>query len=76
VLSRVANDHPGIYIKSLATTLGEMQDLEIILTATGRQRAALEGLLEAAAVDLREGLTALGIGHREKEPSYKQHISG
>jgi molybdenum cofactor synthesis domain-containing protein len=69
VLSRVANDHPGIYIKSLATTLGEMQDLDIILTAVGSEYTALDTLLEAAVKDLSTGLTALNIGHREKEPS-------
>ncbi len=69
VLSRVAGDHPGIYIKSLATTLGEMRDLDIILTAVGSERSALDTLLEAAVNDLTAGLTALSIGHREKEPS-------
>lgn len=66
VLSRVAHDHPGIYIKSLATTLGDMQDLDIILTAVGIERSALDGLLEAAVKDLRSGLSSLGINHREK----------
>lgn len=66
VLSRVAADHPGIYIKSLATTLGEMRDLDIILTAVGSERPALDTLLEAATRDLAEGLAILGIGHREK----------
>lgn len=67
VLSRVASDHSGIYIKSLATTLGEMQDLDIILTAVGSERSALDSLLEAAVHDLSAGLSALNIGHREKE---------
>lgn len=67
VLSRVANDHPGIYIKSLATTLAEMQDLDIILTAVGSERSAVDTLLEAAGNDLTAGFIALNIGHREKE---------
>jgi len=62
----VAADHPDIYIKSLATTLGEMQDLDIILTVVGGERESLDTLLEAAVTDLRDGLTALGINHREK----------
>ncbi|MDD2271627.1 MAG: competence/damage-inducible protein A [Desulfuromonadaceae bacterium] len=66
VLSQAANDYPGIYIKSLATTLGEMQDLEVILTAVGTDDSALDMLLERAVKDLTEGLTILGIGHREK----------
>lgn len=67
VLSRVATDHPEIYIKSLATTLGEMQDLDIILTVVGRERESLDTLLEAAVTDLRDGLDHLDIDHREKE---------
>jgi len=67
VLSRVANDHPGVYIKSLATTLGERRDLDIILTVVGSERASLDTLLEDAVQDLQEGLTALEIGHREKQ---------
>lgn len=67
VLSRVAHDYPEIYIKSLATTLGEMQDLDIILTAVGTDRSALDSLLDPAVKDLTDGLTLLGIGHREKE---------
>ena len=66
VLTRVTQDHPSVYIKSLATTLGEMRDLEIILTAVGSDRSVLDALLEAAVKDLREGLTALGIVHGEK----------
>jgi len=66
VLTRVTQDHPSVYIKSLATTLGEMRDLEIILTAVGSDRSVLDALLEAAVKDLREGLTALGIGHNDK----------
>jgi len=67
VLSRVANDHPGVYIKSLATTLGERRDLDIILTVVGSERPSLDILLEDAVKDLQEGLTALEIGHREKQ---------
>ena len=67
VLSRVAHDHPGIYVKSLATTLGEMRDLDIILTSVGSDLSPLATQLELAVNDLCSGLTALGIGHREKE---------
>lgn len=65
VLSRVANNHPGIYIKSLATTLGERQNLDIILTAVGRELPLLDTLLAAAAQELTTGLNALGIGYHE-----------
>ncbi len=67
VLSRVAHDHPGIYIKSLATTLGEMRDLDVILTAVGSERSTLDLLLEGAVKDLHNGLASLNISHREKE---------
>lgn len=67
VLSRVVNDHPGIYIKSLARTLGETRELDITLTAVGSDQALLDAQLGAALHDLQNGLTALGIGHRKKE---------
>ncbi|ABQ26588.1 competence/damage-inducible protein A [Geotalea uraniireducens] len=67
VLSRVVNDHPSIYIKSLARTLGETRELDITLTAVGSDQAVLDAQLGAALHDLQKGLTALGIGHREKE---------
>ena len=67
VLSRVVKAHPSIYIKSLARTLGETPEIDIVLTAVGDDRSILEALLGAAVKDLREGLDGLGIGHREKE---------
>lgn len=67
VLSRVAGDHPKIYVKSLARTLGETPEIGITLTAVGSDRPLLDALLAAALRDLRSGLTALGIGHRDKK---------
>ena len=67
VLSRVANDHPGIYLKSLATTLGEMQDLDVILTAVGNDLPTINSLLATALEELQRGLDNLCISHREKE---------
>jgi nicotinamide-nucleotide amidase len=69
VLSRVVNDHPKIYIKSLARTLGETREIDITLTAVGDDRSLLNALLDAALHDLQGGLTAIGIGHRDKERS-------
>ncbi|OGU14125.1 MAG: molybdopterin-binding protein [Geobacteraceae bacterium GWC2_53_11] len=66
VLSRVANDHPAVYIKSLAATIDENSELDITLNATGQDEAALAPLLQAAMADLKAGLTALGIDHRDK----------
>lgn len=66
VLSRVVSAHPGVYIKSLARTLGETPELDISLTAVGSDRASLDTLLDAALRDLRNGLTSIGIVHRDK----------
>ena len=67
VLSRVVVDHPSIYIKSLARTLGEAREIDITLTTVGSDRSVLDPLVAAAVRDLQEGLDALGIGHRENE---------
>ncbi|HEY6871792.1 MAG TPA: competence/damage-inducible protein A [Geobacteraceae bacterium] len=67
VLSRVAGEHPDIYIKSLARTLGEAREIDITLTAVGSDPSLLNGCIEAALKDLQEGLTSIGIGFREKE---------
>jgi len=66
-LSRVSRDHPGIYIKSLATTLGVSAELDIILTAAGSDLSVLHAMVEAAMGDLQEGLTSLGIVTRIKD---------
>jgi molybdenum cofactor synthesis domain-containing protein len=67
VLSRVVREHPEIYLKSLATTLGENREIDITITASGSSDKGLEKLVEAALSDLREGLSGLGIVYREKE---------
>lgn len=65
-LSRVSDDHPGIYIKSLATTLGVSPELDIILTAVGNDLSTLNEMVEAAMVDLQNRLNSLGINNRAK----------
>jgi len=67
VLSKVVREHPDIYLKSLATTLGENREIDITITATGSSDAGLENLVEAAMNDLRAGLSGLGIVYRDKE---------
>jgi molybdenum cofactor synthesis domain-containing protein len=67
VLSRVTGDHPHIYIKSLATTIGTSREINITLTAVGSEQASLDHLLAAALRDLQSGLTSLGFKHREKQ---------
>ncbi|NVN91422.1 MAG: competence/damage-inducible protein A [Desulfuromonadales bacterium] len=66
VLSRVTSDHPEIYIKSLATTLGESPEIDITLTAVGSEQETLNTMLQTALHDLQTGLTTLGIRHRNK----------
>jgi nicotinamide-nucleotide amidase len=66
VLSQVTTDHPDIYIKSLATTLGESPEIDITLTAVGNKEELLNAMLRAALHDLQSGLTALGIEHVNK----------
>lgn len=67
VLSSVTTRHPEIYIKSLATTLGESPEIDITLTAVGSDNEALKTLLLAALQDLQSGLNRLGISHRSKQ---------
>lgn len=69
VLSRVTADHPTIYIKSLATTLGESPEIEITLTAVGGAEKQLNALLLSALHDLQSGLASLGIRCRDKVES-------
>ena len=66
VLSRVVPAHPGVYIKSLARTLGETPELDISLTAVGSDQASLETLIAIALQDLKAGLTSIGIAHWDK----------
>lgn len=67
VLSRIAVDHPAIYIKSLARTLGEVREIDIILTSVGDDLPTLDSLVKAALVELQQGLEGLAIGYREKQ---------
>jgi molybdenum cofactor synthesis domain-containing protein len=64
-LSRVAREHPAVYIKSLARTLGEHREIDITLTAIGEDAGALETVVDAARQELLDGLSRLGIGYRD-----------
>jgi molybdenum cofactor synthesis domain-containing protein len=66
VLSKVVREHQEIYLKSLATTLGENREIDITITAIGRSDAGLENLVETAMNDLQVGLSGLGIIYRDK----------
>jgi molybdenum cofactor synthesis domain-containing protein len=65
VLGRVVPRHPRVYIKSLATTVGESPELDITLTVTGGGEGGRQGLLDAAYAELCEGLAGCGIAYRE-----------
>jgi molybdenum cofactor synthesis domain-containing protein len=67
VLSRTVRDHPQIYLKSLATTLGENREIDVTVTAVGCDDAGLESLVTAAMDDLKSGIEQLGITWRNKE---------
>ena len=66
ILSPVSARHPKIYIKSLATTIGESPEIDITLTAAGNGEKALNALLSAAVEDLQNGLDSLGISYKKK----------
>ncbi len=65
VLSRVVNAHPHVYIKSFARTLGDTPELDICLSAVGSDKWSLDACVAAALEDLKEGLTSIGIIHRD-----------
>lgn len=66
VLSRVVPEHPRVYIKSLARTIGETPELDITLTVTGGDEDERVRSLDAAYRVLREGLTQIGIDNWDK----------
>lgn len=66
VLGRVVPRHPGVYIKSLASTVGMTPELDITLTVTGGTASERTALLKAAVEELSRGLTEEGIGFRER----------
>ena len=61
VLTAVVPEHPRVYIKSLATTVGESPELDIIVSIAGGKDKDLQELVEAACEDLRLGFDRLGI---------------
>jgi molybdopterin-biosynthesis enzyme MoeA-like protein len=66
VLGLVVPRHPGVYIKSLASTVGMTPELDITLTVTGGRAEERTALLKAAVEELSRGLTEEGIGFRER----------
>ena len=65
-LSRVVALRTQVYIKSLARALGEIPELDILFTTTGKEEDERRTLVDEAVRGLQQGLTALGISHWEK----------
>jgi hypothetical protein len=70
-LSRVVAHFPQVYIKSLARALGEVPELDILFIATGGSADEREQWVNAAVIDLEQGLDALGIKHWQKDRGHK-----
>jgi len=65
VLSAVVPKHPRVYIKSLASTVGETPELDITLTITGGGEGERVELMNMALEELCHGLSSLRIEYRE-----------
>lgn len=70
-LSQVVSRHPQVYIKSLARKLGEIPELNILFTATGKEEGECQALVDEAVRELQQKLTGLGISHWEN----KKHLT-
>ncbi|PIE65586.1 MAG: competence/damage-inducible protein A [Desulfobacterales bacterium] len=64
LLKRIATSYPAIYTKSLATTLGENPEMDIIMTVSGP--GGKEQLLDKAYQELCTGLVTLGFSINRK----------
>lgn len=64
-LSRIVEQYPEIYTKSLAAAIGENQELDIIMTITGIGEK--ESLLNKAFQELCRAITELGFTIKIKE---------
>lgn len=65
VLTAAVPKHPLVYIKSLATTVGESPELDIIVSIAGKEGIEHQALVEAACADLRQGFEDLGFAYRD-----------
>ncbi len=64
VLIRIVEKYPEIYTKSLATTIGENPEMDIIMTVSGIGEKKI--LLEQAFQELCDGLVGLGFSITRK----------
>ena len=70
-LGRVVSLHPQVYIKSLARALGEIAELDVLFTTTGKEEGKCRALVNKAVKELQKELTALGVSHWEKKGTRK-----
>ncbi len=66
VLTKVVNDYPDVYTKSLATTLGEHPAIDVMMTMTSGAPEEQAEIVEGACNDLCSGLRRLGFKLHEK----------
>jgi molybdenum cofactor synthesis domain-containing protein len=64
VISRLIPRYPQVYIKSLARTLGQTPELDIILTIASDDEEKRATVLDIVLAELMAGLTEIGIGYR------------
>ncbi len=64
ILIRIVEKYPEIYTKSLATTIGENPEMDIIMTISGIGEKKI--LLEKAFQELCDGLAGLGFSTTKK----------
>jgi molybdenum cofactor synthesis domain-containing protein len=64
LLRRAEEDHPHVYVKSRAKVIGSVRALQITLSARATNAGEVDGLLEAATVQLLADIGAAGYAVR------------
>ncbi|MBN2203672.1 MAG: competence/damage-inducible protein A [Thermoleophilia bacterium] len=62
VLRAAAAAHPAVYVKSRAKVIGSTPAIRITLSARGPDAETVGALLDAAAAEVADGVTAAGFG--------------
>lgn len=61
ILRKLQARHPDVYVKSRAKGFEDGEEVRVTLTAAGSDDAAARRLVDAASVELRTGLSDLGV---------------
>jgi molybdopterin-biosynthesis enzyme MoeA-like protein len=64
-LSRVASNHPEVYLKSRASHFGQDVRFQIMICASGADAEQAEQRIESAASELKRGLQGIGVRQDE-----------